>query len=80
MRRAAVSTIRVFSFMEHFQFNIKLVPAVYDTEQIAGDAFEYTERTSRVDELPRHEIFLFGWGWGYFTTLSVYSASCPFVR
>jgi hypothetical protein len=43
MRRAAVSTIRVLSFMEHFQFNIKLVPGFYDTGQITGDAFKYTE-------------------------------------
>jgi hypothetical protein len=43
MRRAAVSTIRVFSFMEHFQFNTKLFPAFYDTEQITGDAFKYIE-------------------------------------
>jgi hypothetical protein len=56
MKRSAVSTIGVFSFMEHFQFNIKLVPACYDTEQIDGEAFKYTDRISRVEKLPRHVI------------------------
>jgi hypothetical protein len=48
--------------MELFQCNIKFVPALYDTEQIAGEAFRYTDRISRVDKLPRHVIFFGGRG------------------
>lgn len=54
MGRAAVSTIRVFSFMEHFQFNIKLVPA--SLRHRTDHQGMLSNRIPRVDKLASHVI------------------------
>jgi hypothetical protein len=63
--------------MEHFQFSMKLVPALYDTEQITGNAFKYRQNITGGHSAKTRDFL---GGEVYFTTLSVSTAQCPMVR